>query len=834
MIPRKFTKFSFAKQYLDARRINVFVNGLEILKFIGSPEYSLNKISTHIRLGDKLTDDDIVLEITYSDLMRLGFCIVAYVPEQKWFAQQRQAYKLARYTTGISHYNDIPKKGQGGDHFILYSPIQKALQLVGPNAHPSGYGPIIKIDDFKAPVKKEEKRDINKYFKATTDTGLTNFEQQMQRRIPTLDFGPKYLEIPEIPLIFSMDTNEVVCIPIGRDIPKIGFIGKTGCLSKNTELLIKEKEVLKKIKISDLPIEPIDTEIISTDKSGKLSWKRIQKAFSKGMQKIKRVWLSPDLYIDATADHLFLDINEKGELFDVPLSSLKLYNLVPVRKEFAGVEIPFPIHYESLPIKKELFTPQLKRRISKTDREYVFKEKLKVHIRRGRCGREAFNRLIEEYKEINAPIYNMIKWCQLNDNDLEWYKIIKIEDLPEEEVWDIQVEDNDTFALYNGIIVHNSGKTYGMHSVLDRIKWKTNHEIAILNDNSNQSFLWTLPNQSEMQRNYLAKIGEEARPLPIIPLYPTSDDMNVADMLLKDEISQDISMSFADVVEHFDYFFEAKENWHLGASDKYFRQCKDRIREATSLDQIEEILVEEIGHIKGLKPTIGKIVSIFRDMLDMNFTDISSGVPAKWRFVFNQEGQDYETNPVIGLMRTGAIPALITTNLGRKEYFPNYERYYMDAIYDAQIARTKPVWMCVDEVGNIYKKGAKKTVAAESFIKACTEGRQRQLGVLYTIQNYSKLDEEVRNNTNYLLSCIYSDSKEINLIAKDFDLDDKRRSELSKLRGHEVIAMSNDRPFVIYTFDGERREETGVAYKGFTIPCLSEHRRPGTEITREK
>jgi hypothetical protein len=599
-----FTRYSFAKQYLDAKRIDILNNGEQILKYQGKPDYQLYKIETKIQVGDYLSDDNVILEIAYEDLMRLGFCLVTLpVGDKKWFPAQRAMYKLMRYQSGMPHYGQIPKKGQGGDHFVLYAPTQKALQLVGPLAHPSGYGPIIKIEEAAPKKKQEPTRNLNKYFQTGGDNGLSMFDEQMQSRIPTLDFGPKFVDIPEIPILFSIETNEVVCIPITGDIPKIGCVGKTG-----------------------------------------------------------------------------------------------------------------------------------------------------------------------------------------------------------------------------------AGKTYSAHGILDHIKWKTNHEIAILNDNSNQSFMWTLPNQSGMQIKYLEKIAETPRALPIIPLYPTTDDIQKQDMLLTDELSQKMSMKFADVVENFDYFFDTKDTWKLGASDKWFRQCKEQIKNATSIDEMEGILVDELGHIKGLKPTINKILSIFRDMMDMNFTDISSGVASTWDFRFNLDEKDATENPVIGLMRTGAIPAIITTNLWSKQYYPHYLRYYMDSIYNKQIARNKPVWMFVDEVGDIYKKGNKKTVAAESFIRACTQGRQRQLGTIYTIQNYSKLDDEVRNNTNYLLSCIYSDSKEINLISKDFDLSAKRKGELSKLRSHELIAMSNDRPLVIYTFDGERREETGVAYKGFSIPCLSEHRRPGAEL----
>lgn len=609
MITNPLKRHSFAKQYLDARRIDIEIDGKQILKYSGLPNYPLHKITSSIEVGDSLTSDSMVIEITYTELLRLGFCVLTYVPKVMWNPSQRSAYKITRYREGMPHYGRIPDSGSGGKHFVLYSPMQKALQMVGPKAGPSSYGPIINIDEIKKEIaakRKKPVRNINKYFinNSNEENDISAFDNQMKKRITGMDFGPKFVEIPEIPVIFSVETNEVVCIPIGDDIPKIGCVGKTG-----------------------------------------------------------------------------------------------------------------------------------------------------------------------------------------------------------------------------------AGKTYGMHQILDFIKWKTNHEIAILNDNSNQTFMWTLPNQSGIQIKYLEKIGAEARPLPIIPLYPSSDDMDKQDMLLKNELSQSVSMSFRDVVDNFDYFFKGRDSWKLGASDKWFRQCKDQIMEATSLDEIEnDILIKQIGHIKGLKPTIGKIMAIFRDLMDLNFTDISSGIPSTWKFKYNMEGTETEENPVIGTMRTGCIPSLITTNLGRKEYFPNYMRYYLDSIYDGQIGRNQPAWICLDEVGSIYKKGNQKTVAHESFTKCCTEGRIRQLGVLYTIQNYTKLDEEVRNNTNYLLSCIYSDSKEINLISKDFDLNNKRKSELSKLRNHEVIAMSNDKPFVIYSFDGERREETGVAYKGFTIPCLSEHRRPGADL----
>ena len=279
------------------------------------------------------------------------------------------------------------------------------------------------------------------------------------------------------------------------------------------------------------------------------------------------------------------------------------------------------------------------------------------------------------------------------------------------------------------------------------------------------------------------------------------------------------------MVKAYSYFLKGKEEWILGKSEKYFKNIQGDISECKSLSDVEETLYNNFGQEKSLKPTINKIMSCMQDIWESNFLDISNRIPSNWMFNFDNE--QFFDSPYMGLAKMGIVPIIVTSNLKNQHYYPQYKRLIYDKIFNLQLEskKRKRTWLFVDEIGNIYKRGQTKTVAADSLTRCVTEGRQPQLGVIYTIQNYSKLDEEIRNNTSYLFSLVYSSQEEINAIAADFDLPKNLKDTLKRLKPKEMMAMSNDKKFVIYTPDGNRYEQSG-AFKGIGVPALSEHMRP--------
>lgn len=376
-----------------------------------------------------------------------------------------------------------------------------------------------------------------------------------------------------------------------------------------------------------------------------------------------------------------------------------------------------------------------------------------------------------------------------------------------------------------------SGKTFEMNGILGRVKYKWKDEILLLNDSVNQTFNWALPNQSIGFSRTLDRINEFPMPYPLVFLFPTFKGLESI-RFQKEGIGFRTSLPFTGVVENYNYFFQGKKEWLLGESQKYFRQLKENIAKCKTIEQIEREVEDNLKDKKGLQSSINKIVATMEDLWDYNFLDVSSGIQSKW--CFEKDGVVEEQFPWIGLMELGIMPAINTSILKLKHFYPQYLRFIIDTVYSHQIEmgrrnKQKRVWLAVDEIGNIYKRGNRKTPAAEALVTAVTEGRNHQIGTIYTIQNYSMLDPEIRSNTNYLFSLVYSSADEINAIARDFDLTENDKESLKTLAPHEMLAISNDKPFVVYHPDGERYERTGV-FRGFGLPPLSQHSFPGGKM----
>ena len=374
-----------------------------------------------------------------------------------------------------------------------------------------------------------------------------------------------------------------------------------------------------------------------------------------------------------------------------------------------------------------------------------------------------------------------------------------------------------------------AGKTTLINSFVGRIYWKYGGKHIVMNDSLNQSSEWALPNKDKYQKMDMGKVNEHPMPLPIVPLYP---------VLGKEKINMvphgfRMSMPFDEMFKNYRTFSQGLS--HIGLSldksEKYFLKLKNEVLDSKSIDEIKNLIKETYkmegnGKGKGPELMIEKINTVLDNLAEINFTDLSSGIPSKWNF----DGK--ELIPLIGLSESGLIPALMTNQLinSYKEFYPSYMQFFIDKLFDWQskhYLKTGRMWIHIDEIGDTYKKGKRMSVAGHSINRLLTQGRNYDIGTSFSIQNYSRLDNEVRNNINYLFTFIYSSSDEINTIAKDWDLNKDVKNSIRKLRNHECFAISNEdsHPFKVYPFDGEPYETTGV-FRGYALPPLSQHKLP--------
>jgi len=391
-------------------------------------------------------------------------------------------------------------------------------------------------------------------------------------------------------------------------------------------------------------------------------------------------------------------------------------------------------------------------------------------------------------------------------------------------------EDNSLICIPNnrdadtiGIVGKKGcGKTTLINSFVGRIYWKFGGKHIIF-DPLNQTSEWALPNNNKYQRMYINKINEHPMPLPIVPLYPIlgKEKIKIVPQGFR------MSMPFDEMFKNYRTFSQGLKHIELSLdrSEKYFLNLKDEILECKSIDDIKNVVSEKYKNDKkSSESMIEKINTVLDNLDEINFTDLSSGVPSRWEF------DEKRLIPLIGLAEIGLIPSLMTNQLfgEYKEFYPSYIQFFINKIIHWQSKhKDKRLWMHIDEIGDTYKKGEKKSVAGQAVNKLLTQGRNYDIGTTFSIQNYSVLDKEVRNNINYLFTFIYSASEEINAIAKDWDLNKDIKKEIGKLRTHECFAISREdnHPFKVYPFDGEPYETTGV-FRGFALPPLSQHKLP--------
>jgi len=457
----------------------------------------------------------------------------------------------------------------------------------------------------------------------------------------------------------------------------------------------------------------------------------------------------------------------------------------------------------------------------------------------GPLGKSAWVKLKDKSKKKKTRKFNMDDFVNHPDKIIQdvWDKylpqkeIARIEKIKEVAIMIsddrsiICIPDNRDADVIGVVGKVGSGKTTLINSFIGRFYWKYGGKHIILNDSTNQSSEWALPNKDKFQKMDMEKVNEHPMPLPVVPLYPVlgKEKINMVPHGFK------MSLPFDEMFKNYREF--SRGLGHIGLSldksEKYFLKLKKEILDCKSIDDIKNVIKETYQNDnKGKSPElmIEKINTVLDNLAEINFTDLSSGVPSMWEF------NEKKIVPLIGLAEIGLISALMTNQLKNmySEFYPSYMQFFIDKIFYWQSKhKNNRLRIYIDEIGDTYKRGKRMSVAGHSINKLLTQGRNHNLGTEFSIQNYSMLDSEVRNNINYLFTFIYSSSDEINAIAKDWDLDKDTKKELRRLRNHECFAISREsnHPFKVYPFDGEPYETTGV-FRGYALPPLSQHKLP--------
>jgi intein/homing endonuclease len=886
----------------------------------------------------------------------------------------------------------------------------------------------------------------------------------------------KRIVIKDIPIMVAED-GRYICFPEERmENFKVGIFGETGCIRKGTELLVKEEKSQKliKIKIEELGeiikkkkvlIQSMGTKINHNDyKYGKLSWNQIESFVEKGKRKIQRVWLSGDLYVDATEDHHFLAIDHSGKIIDKELSTFKVGDLVPIRKKFnfkndlkevyihekgkeihscfgsetkgyyqkknqkfqltsdlgylsglylaegsingsvvissmdgkildklkriveknnwkwydtkSGIGIThcgilnyFLLHKFGTGsgnkfISEDLFdcsddfcyaflsgyldgdgsinqsknkldfsfttkSQQLrddlimmfnkvgisvipsKRKVknygiyylgnictndimkdkekfgfiqkeSKRNLIYNLKQKqseyynfipipkglilsssfkhgtkgeiliqtLMAYKRRGCCSKSAFGKLIEDFKEEEYKALNLISWLKKQDNDISWYKIKKIEDIGEDFVYDIGVNRNHNFCLYNGIIVKNSGKTMMLHTIIDRLRWYQGLPCAILNDNQFETTSWAMRNEVFLRGSIkippkeLRVLNEVAYPLPIVHVYPQNNETEIYSTTVP---HLRMSVPFQRIIENYEAYLKMKSS-----TAKYFLKIFSDNQEWKepdfTWDRVEGIIDDGIADMtksKGKSQMIDQTLEATKQSMLASLNEVkaekycnvvareqrfeNTGTPST-QLMIKKDNKVIDEGPVFSmLMKYGFVPTLITTDLLHKRYAEPYVADLIDEIFNFPKIYGQNCLAIIPEMKLFMKY---KTVK-DKIENITGRGRMRGVKLIYDTHNYKKIADDIIDNTVFAFAFTQK-SETAKKMKRDFDLSAQDETRIINLKQFECLAIASAGEYWIAYDDEGHREKVKGCIKGMALPTLSRHSKPILDKEKEK
>lgn len=213
----KSTRYSFARQFLQERDIQIYAAGKRVLLPLKVPIYRTYQLKTGFWVGDTFLDrPEIVVIRDYKKVKNLGFCVSTAPVEDRTRFRQRVMYILMR-DRGQEDVKEIPKL-----HWIEYDPEYRQARIVGPNTSQTGHGPWVSAaEKFNTAFKiAHTKIKINQYRK---------YAAPLQRAIKSswVDLPEEriFIKIKEIPIMIS-EHDEIVCIPQTSDEHTIGIFGQ--------------------------------------------------------------------------------------------------------------------------------------------------------------------------------------------------------------------------------------------------------------------------------------------------------------------------------------------------------------------------------------------------------------------------------------------------------------------------------------------------------------------------------------------------------------------------------------------------------------------------------
>ena len=378
-------------------------------------------------------------------------------------------------------------------------------------------------------------------------------------------------------------------------------------------------------------------------------------------------------------------------------------------------------------------------------------------------------------------------------------------------------------------------KSIGQHALNDLL-FNMGNCCCLLNDWKRETNTWNMPTDGSEFITRLNQVGLNPKPLPTVYFCPESRIKNKESILIgsNEGIGNVMSLSFKKIISDYNNFFSGFEEFKLGKSKTVFdfksiEKCNSREEVLSLLDQN--------NFSKDKRPMIGKVERTMEFLFDQEVCDINTKSPSSY-VVEELKGEKVfsrteKLNPIIASMVAGLYPvflpkSLLTIQFGRTSILPSYMNHLIQDIYNVKdetdYFKDKEIHIGIDELTTITSKGANQAI-----MDVANLGRSFGIGMNWSAQLYTKVLDEVKDNTNYIFCMQYASKQQINAVCGDCDTKELIKEdirELSREIPNECVIFPKSSPLLVYDLSTGEKELLDEPIKGQLIPPMSRHKKP--------
>src|SRR3990167_8351075 len=424
------------------------------------------------------------------------------------------------------------------------------------------------------------------------------------------------------------------------------------------------------------------------------------------------------------------------------------------------------------------------------------------------------------------------KWVYGKEDNIPRYQMIK--ELPvllSDEGYVVCIQKQITCQRMIVVGESGQGKSVFTNAVGGRIFYTWEDRVAWLIDPLNQFNDISFPQAYEMFNRTNRIISNEPKPIPAIQLYLACK--NRID-IRHENISLKVTLDFVEFLRKYKFYVFGMKDLDVGDTIRYLMDFIDDIKDATTKEDIKDVMFEKIPNAhkdKGMQAMIYKWVNSFETIFKEKFTSNMYAYDEKAAHelkVVLRDGTVKKGHPFIMCYEAGAVPVLNISDARRQRWLRNYLADLMQKIVAHQISEgdnQKRVWIIADELNEIYEVGKKKDNAFAAFEELYRQGRFNNIGFIGNTQSLDKLNPEMYKNATHICCVYMKDHKERKRVGDTYALDKEVYEKIESLKEREMMIFSKE-PFVIYDRWGRRKISDRKWFKGKILPPINLHKIP--------